>query len=57
MEAHGFGPDAWYDSAKQAIRLQTDRPTALRHAIQACRKGGTVSIPGVYGGVVDKNEE
>jgi threonine dehydrogenase-like Zn-dependent dehydrogenase len=54
MEAHGFGPDAWYDSAKQAMRLQTDRPTALRHAIQACRKGGTVSIPGVYGGVVDK---
>jgi threonine dehydrogenase-like Zn-dependent dehydrogenase len=54
MEAHGFGPDFWYDRAKQAVRLQTDRPTALRHAIQACRKGGTVSIPGVYGGVVDK---
>ena len=34
--------------------MQTDRPTALRQAIQACRKGGTVSIPGVYGGVVDK---
>ena len=34
--------------------LQSDRPTALRQAIQACRKGGVVSIPGVYGGVVDK---
>lgn len=32
----------------------TDRPTALRQALQACRKGGTVSIPGVYGGLVDK---
>jgi threonine dehydrogenase-like Zn-dependent dehydrogenase len=37
-----------------AARLQTDRPTALRQAIQACRKRGTVSIPGVYGGFVDK---
>jgi threonine dehydrogenase-like Zn-dependent dehydrogenase len=36
------------------VRLETDRPTALRQAIQACRKGGTVSIPGVYGGLVDK---
>jgi threonine dehydrogenase-like Zn-dependent dehydrogenase len=54
MEAHGFGVDSWYDYAKQAVMLQTDRPTALREAIQACRKGGTVSIPGVYGGVIDK---
>jgi threonine dehydrogenase-like Zn-dependent dehydrogenase len=54
MEAHGFGVDSWYDYAKQAVLLQTDRPTALREAIQACRKGGTVSIPGVYGGVIDK---
>jgi threonine dehydrogenase-like Zn-dependent dehydrogenase len=55
MEAHG-GPalDAIYDRAKQAARLETDRPHALRQAIQACRKGGTVSIPGVYGGVIDK---
>jgi hypothetical protein len=54
MEAHGFGVDSWYDYAKQAVMLQTDRPTALREAIQACRKGGTVSIPGVYGGIIDK---
>jgi hypothetical protein len=45
MEAHGFGVDAWYDRAKQTIRMQTGRPTALRLAIQACRKGGTLSIP------------
>ena len=34
--------------------LATDRPTVLRQAIMACRKGGTVSIPGVYGGLLDK---
>jgi threonine dehydrogenase-like Zn-dependent dehydrogenase len=54
MEAHGSGVVGMYDKAKQAVRLQTDRPTALREAIQACRKGGTVSIPGVYGGFIDK---
>jgi threonine dehydrogenase-like Zn-dependent dehydrogenase len=54
MEAHGAGVSDLYDKAKQTLRLQTDRPTALRYAIQACRKGGTVSVPGVYGGVVDK---
>jgi len=54
MEAHGTGLPALYDKAKQMVRLQTDRPTALRQAILACRKGGTVSIPGVYGGFVDK---
>ena len=54
LEAHGFGIAGFYDKAKQAVRLQTDRPTALRQAIQACGKGGTVSMPGVYGGLVDK---
>ncbi|MBL9105268.1 MAG: glutathione-dependent formaldehyde dehydrogenase [Myxococcales bacterium] len=54
MEAHGHGLDYWYDRVKQAVKLQTDRPTALRQVIQACRKGGVVSIPGVYGGIVDK---
>jgi len=53
MEAHGTGVAALYDRAKQAVRLETDRPTALREALHACRKGGTVSIPGVYGGYVD----
>jgi threonine dehydrogenase-like Zn-dependent dehydrogenase len=54
MEAHGNTIGAFYDRAKQAVRLETDRPNVLRQAIQACRKGGTVSIPGVYGGFVDK---
>jgi threonine dehydrogenase-like Zn-dependent dehydrogenase len=55
MEAHGAGSiDAVYDRVKQAARLETDRPHALRTAIQSCRKGGVLSIPGVYGGVVDK---
>jgi threonine dehydrogenase-like Zn-dependent dehydrogenase len=54
MEAHGTGPDSFYDQVKQAVRMETDRPTALRQVMVACRKGGTVSIPGVYGGFVDK---
>ncbi|MFO7321260.1 MAG: zinc-dependent alcohol dehydrogenase [Chloroflexota bacterium] len=54
MEAHGTDLDFWYDRITQATRMQTDRPTALRRVIQACRKGGTVSIPGVYGGFLDK---
>jgi threonine dehydrogenase-like Zn-dependent dehydrogenase len=54
LEAHGSAVDAIYDYAKMAMKLETDRPHALRQAIQACRKGGTISIPGVYGGVVDK---
>lgn len=54
MESHGSGLMGFYDRAKQAVRLETDRPTALREAIQACRKGGVISIPGVFGGVADK---
>lgn len=54
MEAHGAGLDGFYDQVKATFYLETDRPNALRYAIQACRKGGTVSIPGVYGGLVDK---
>jgi threonine dehydrogenase-like Zn-dependent dehydrogenase len=54
MEAHGFGVEAKMDRVTQEVRLQTDRPTALRQAILACRKGGVVSIPGVYGGFIDK---
>jgi threonine dehydrogenase-like Zn-dependent dehydrogenase len=53
MEAHGSGPGYAYDRVKQALRLQTDRGTALREAIVACRKGGTLSILGVYG-LMDK---
>jgi threonine dehydrogenase-like Zn-dependent dehydrogenase len=54
MEAHGTSVDALYDYAKQAVRLETDRPHVLRQAIQACRKGGNLSVPGVYGGFIDK---
>ena len=54
MEAHAASLDAVYDRAKQMLMLGTDRPHVLREAIQACRKGGTVSIPGVYGGLLDK---
>ena len=54
MEAHGTGLMGLYDQAKQAVRMETDRPTALRQVLVACRKGGKVSIPGVYGGFIDK---
>ena len=54
MEAHGTGVVGLYDKAKHLTRMETDRPIALRQAIQACNKGGTISIPGVYGGVIDK---
>jgi threonine dehydrogenase-like Zn-dependent dehydrogenase len=54
MEAHGHGLVGAYDKVKQALRLETDRPNALREAIVACRNGGVVSVPGVYGGFVDK---
>lgn len=54
MEAHGTDAMAVYDKVKQAVRLETDRPTALRQAIVACGKGGHLSIPGVYGGFLDK---
>ena len=54
LEAHGSSAVGAYDRLKQAMLLQTDRPTALRTAIYACRKGGAISIPGVYGGFVDK---
>jgi threonine dehydrogenase-like Zn-dependent dehydrogenase len=53
MEAHVGGPIGAYDKARQFARLQTDRPGALREAIMACRNGGTVSVPGVYGAEVD----
>jgi threonine dehydrogenase-like Zn-dependent dehydrogenase len=55
LEAHGTGTlGAVYDRVKQAMWLATDRLEVLRQAIHACRKGGVVSIPGVYGGLLDK---
>ena len=54
MESHGFTPDNVYDQVKVSTFAATDRIHALRQAILACRKGGRVSIPGVYGGFADK---
>jgi threonine dehydrogenase-like Zn-dependent dehydrogenase len=54
MEARGHGPAYLYDRTMQAMRMETDRPIALREAILACRNGGTVSIIGVYAGLIDK---
>ena len=53
MEAHGKGLMNLVDKAKQKVKLETDRPMVLRECIQACRKGGTVSVPGVYAGFDD----
>ncbi|MBA2436523.1 MAG: glutathione-dependent formaldehyde dehydrogenase [Verrucomicrobiota bacterium] len=54
-EAHGSGSfDAVLDKAKAAVYLATDRAHVLREAIICCRKAGTISIPGVYGGFLDK---
>jgi threonine dehydrogenase-like Zn-dependent dehydrogenase len=55
MEAHATSTvDSMYDRAKQAVMLETDRPHVLREMIYVCRPGGTLSIPGVYGGLIDK---
>jgi threonine dehydrogenase-like Zn-dependent dehydrogenase len=53
-EAHGFSVDAAIDRIKTTLFLATDRAHALRQAIYCCRKGGTLSIPGVYIGFPDK---
>ncbi|MFL6528538.1 MAG: glutathione-dependent formaldehyde dehydrogenase, partial [Chthoniobacterales bacterium] len=55
MEAHVTSTlDGIYDRAKQALMMETDRPHVLREMIYVCRPAGTLSIPGVYGGLVDK---
>jgi len=53
-EAHGATLDAWYDQLAVSTYMATDKGHALRQCINCCRKGGTVSIVGVFGGVVDK---
>lgn len=54
-EAHGGGSArAVLDKAKASLFLGTDRPEVLRQAIMCCRKGGTISVPGVYVGFLDK---
>ncbi|HEV2802723.1 MAG TPA: zinc-dependent alcohol dehydrogenase [Pyrinomonadaceae bacterium] len=52
--AHGAGLVHAYDRAKQALMLETDRPHVLREAIMCCKNGGTISVIGVYGGLIDK---
>jgi threonine dehydrogenase-like Zn-dependent dehydrogenase len=54
MESHGMSIDNLIDTVKAHAFLGTERPHALRQAIIACRKGGRVSVPGVYGGFADK---
>ena len=54
LEAHSTELQGIYDVVKVALLMETDRPAVLRQAIQAVRKGGTLSIPGVYGGLLDK---
>jgi threonine dehydrogenase-like Zn-dependent dehydrogenase len=54
LEAHSNELQGVYDTVKTTLLMETDRPAVLRQAIQAVRKGGTLSIPGVYGGLLDK---
>ena len=54
MESHGFAPDTILDNVKQRIGVGADSAHALREAILAVRKGGRISVPGVYGGMLDK---
>jgi threonine dehydrogenase-like Zn-dependent dehydrogenase len=54
LEAHAPGMLHYYDRMKQALMSESDRPYVLRQAVMACRNGGTVSVPGVYGGFSDK---
>ena len=54
MESHGFAIDNMADVVKQKVGIGADRASALKQAILACRKGGRVSVPGVYGGMTDK---
>jgi threonine dehydrogenase-like Zn-dependent dehydrogenase len=54
LEAHAHGPVGAYDKVKQSMKLESDRPIALRQCIRAVRNGGIVSVIGVYGGFIDK---
>ncbi len=54
MEAHGMGVMGVYDKVKQSLMLESDRPHVLRQMIRCCRKGGTLSVAGVYAGLIDK---
>ncbi|MBZ9936984.1 glutathione-dependent formaldehyde dehydrogenase [Mesorhizobium sp. BR1-1-16] len=47
-------PDTIYDRGMQMLMMENDRPHVLREIIYVCRPAGTVSVPGVYTGLVDK---
>ena len=53
LESHAHGPMFAIDRAKQSLRVESDRPLALRQAIRCCRNGGIVSVIGAYAGFVD----
>jgi threonine dehydrogenase-like Zn-dependent dehydrogenase len=53
MEAHAGGFEGFTDRAKQLAKIESDRPAVLRDVIMSCRNGGSVSVAGVYGGLVD----
>ena len=54
LESRFSDLQGFYDNVKVALMMETDRPGVLRQSILAVRKGGTLSIPGVYGGLLDK---
>jgi threonine dehydrogenase-like Zn-dependent dehydrogenase len=55
LEAHATRSlDSMYDKVKQSMMLETDRPHVLREMMYVCRPAGTLSVPGVYGGLLDK---
>lgn len=54
MEAHGASLDHFVDKVKETVLRAPDRAHVLRQAIHCCRKGGVVSVPGVYGGFIDQ---
>jgi threonine dehydrogenase-like Zn-dependent dehydrogenase len=55
MESHATRSfDAMYDRVKQVVMLESDRPHVLREMIYVCRPAGILSVPGVYGGLIDK---
>lgn len=54
MEAHGLGAAGAYNRVKQELKIETERPYAVGQAVLSSRKGGTVSVAGVFGGFIDK---
>jgi threonine dehydrogenase-like Zn-dependent dehydrogenase len=53
LEAQGSGVMHTIDRMKQAVGIENDRPPVLREMIRCCKKGGTISLLGVYSGMID----